>query len=346
VILVDENGPTAKTVTEFRRLVLEEKVEAVVGFTSSGNTLAIAPVADELKTLTIIHVAGTYQLEDRMGKGQYTFRTSNSQASDSVILARWVMANRPNVKSIAGIQPDYSWGRDCWENFRVAMENLQPGIKIKAELWPKLFAGEFSAEISRLLATRAEVIHTSLWGADLVTFVNQALPRGLFKQSTVLLSIGEQVLQVVKGIPDGTVALPRLTAGYFLDPDPETNPVQKEFVESFKKHSGRYPDYPAYRTYQAWAGLKAAYEKAIDILGRWPTTEEVIRAFEGLAYEVPGGTIVMREDHQAVHGGIIGVTKYSEKYGFPILVDIQRFAAEQVTPPLGMKTMDWVNTIR
>ncbi|MEE9567892.1 MAG: ABC transporter substrate-binding protein, partial [Candidatus Binatia bacterium] len=350
VIWVDEAKGTARVVTEFRRLVLDEKVDAIVGVTSSGNSLAIAPVADELKVLTIVHVAGTHQLQEkgRMGKGQYTFRTSNNQASDSVILARWVMANKPNVKSIAGIQPDYSWGRDCWGAFRIAMERLQPNIKIKAELWPKLFAGEFSAEISRLLATRADVIHTSLWGADLVTFTNQAIARGLFKQSTVLLSVGESILQLVPKVPDGTVALPRLTAGYFLDPDPKTDPAQKEFVEAFYKESGnkQYPYYAAYRTQQAWAGLKAAYEKAIDILGRWPTTEEVIKVFEGLSYEAIGGSIVMREDHQAITGGVMGITKFSKKHGFPILVDRQRFSAGQVTPPLGVATLDWVRSLK
>jgi branched-chain amino acid transport system substrate-binding protein len=324
---------------------MEEKVDAVLGYTSSGNCLAIAPIADELKTLTVFHVCGTSQLEAKMGKGGYSFRTSNDQVSDSVLLAKWAAKNRPNVKTIASIQPDYSWGRDCWGAFKIAMQNLKPEIKVKAELWPKLFAGEFSAEISRLLATRADVIHTSLWGGDLITFVKQAMPRGLFKQSTVLLSVGEQILQTVR-VPDGTVALPRLTAGYFLDPDSETDPLQKEYVDGYKKRYDFYPDYPAYRAYQAWAGLKAAYEKAIDIVGGWPTTEQVISAFENLTYQVPGGNAYMREDHQVITGGIIGVTKYSEKYGFPILVDRQRFAAEDVSHPFGMDPMEWVKTIK
>jgi branched-chain amino acid transport system substrate-binding protein len=146
---------------------------------------------------------------------------------------------------------------------------------------------------------------------------------------------------------DGVVALPRLTAGYFLDPDPATDPEQKAYVEGYRQFSGgRYPDYASYRAYQAWAGLKAAYEKAIDILGRWPTTEEVARAFEGLAYQVPGGTVVMRPDHQAITGGVMGVTQMSEKYGFPILVDRVRFSAEEITPPFGVKSYDWLKTLK
>ncbi|MFQ5917699.1 MAG: ABC transporter substrate-binding protein [Candidatus Binatia bacterium] len=352
LVIVDEAGGAKRIVTEFRRLVLEEKVDAVVGITSSASCLAIAPVAEELKTLTVIHICGTHRLTEDFDL-KYTFRTSNNQASDSVILARYVMSVKPDLKSIAGINDDYAWGRDSWGTFEAALQKLRsnagmPPVKVKTTLWPKPLAGEYSAEISKLLATRADVIHSSFWGGHLISFIKQASPRGLFKQSMVLLSTGESVLQDVKGIiSDGVVALPRLTAGYFLDPDPATDPVQKAYVEGFRKVSGgRYPDYPSYRAYQAWAGLKAAYEKAIDILGRWPTTEEVARAFEGLAYQVPGGTVVMRPDHQAITPGIIGVTKMSKKYGFAVLVNRMSFSAQEITPPFGMKTYDWVKTIK
>ena len=92
--------------------------------------------------------------------------------------------------------------------------------------------------------------------------------------------------------------------------------------------------------------MKGAYEKAIAQTGRWPSTEEVIKAFEGLTWETPSGTITMRADHQAVHGGLIGVTKYSKKYGFSVLDKIKRLRAADITPPFGMKTMDWVGTIK
>jgi branched-chain amino acid transport system substrate-binding protein len=352
VVILDENGGAKKQVTEFRRLVLEEKVDAVVGYTSSANCLAIAPVAEELETLTVVHICGTHRLTEDLDL-KYTFRTSDNQASDSVILARYIMKTKPDIKTVAAINDDYAWGRDSWGTFIDALQRLRsnagmPPVEVKTTLWPKPLAGEYSAEISKLLMARADVVHSSFWGGHLVSFIKQAAPRGLFKQSMVLLSTGESVLQDVKGIMgDGVVALPRLTSGYFLDPDPETDPEQKAFVEGYHKLSGgRYPDYPAYRAYQAWAGLKAAYEKAIDILGRWPTTEEVAKTFEGLSYEVPGGTVVMRADHQAITPGLIGVTKMSDKYGFPILVDRVKISPEEITPPFGVKTYDWLKTLK
>ena len=343
LVVVDEGGGPKKQVSELRRLVLDEKVDAVVGYTSSGNCLAIAPVAEKLKILTVVHVCGTHRLTED-NKLKYVFRTAANQAADSVSLARHALKLNPNIKTIAGANEDYAWGRDSWEAFKVAMLQLKPDVKVVATLWTKFQAGEYSAEISRLLAARPDVIHSSFWGGGLITFVKQAAPRGLFDQSLVLLSTGEQVLQNVgRTMPNGVVAAPRATGGYFVN---ASSAMDKEFVEGVYKHNKRYPDYPAYRTYMAWGGLKGAYEKAIEQQGRWPTTEEVIKAFEGLTWESPAGTVTMRSDHQAVHGGMVGVTKYSKKYGFAILDQIKELKAEEINPPLGMKTMDWVRSLK
>ena len=343
LILMDEGGGPKKQVAELRRLVLDEKVDAVVGYTSSGNCLAIAPVAEELKILTVVHICGTHRLTED-NKLKYVFRTSANQAADSVTLARYALSVNPNIKTIAGANEDYAWGRDSWEAFKLAMLQLKPDVKVVAELWTKFQAGEYSAEISNLLAKKPDVVHSSFWGGGLITFIKQAAPRGLFGQSLVVLSTGEQVLQNVgKTIPDGVVAAPRATGGYFAQP---TSAMEKEFVAGVYKKNKRYPDYPAYRTYQAWSGLKGAYEKAIDATGRWPSTEEVIKAFESLSWNTPSGKITMRADHQAVHGGMVGVTKYSEKYGFAVLEKMVRHKATDINPPLGMKTMDWVKSIK
>jgi branched-chain amino acid transport system substrate-binding protein len=344
--IVDEAGGPDKQVTEFRRLVLDEKVHAVVGYTSSANCLAIAPVAEELKMLTVVHICGTRRLtEDK--PLHYVFRTSNHQAADSVMLARYVLKVKPDVKTIAGANEDYAWGRDSWDDFKGAMLRLKPDVKVVAQLWTKIQAGEYSAEISKLLAADPDVVHSTFWAAGLITFVKQAAPRGLFKDSLVALSVAEQSLQdLKKEMPDGVIVAPRATPGYFLYPDPDTNPLQKEFVEGIKARYGRYPEYAYHRTYQALAGLKAAYEKAIDQGGgRWPNTDAVIKAFEGLTWQTPHGPMTMRSDHQAVHGGIVGLTKFNPRYGFSTMERVATFRAEEIMPPVGVKSPDWISKL-
>jgi len=344
----DESGGPAKMVTEFRRLVMEEKVNAVVGYTSSADVLALAPVSEELKTLTVIAIPGTHRLFEEH-KLNYMFRANSSQAADSVMLARYVLKLKPNLKSIAGINEDYAFGRDNWGDFRDAMKALKPDVEIKAELWTKFQSLENSAEISKLLAAKAEVIHSSFWAGGLISFIKQAAPRGLFKQSVAVLSCGTQIDQYIKkDMPDGLVICPRARPSYFIIPDPEKDPMQKEFVEGFRKHTnGLIPCHSAYSNYYAIAGMKAAYEKAISQAGgRWPTTEEVITAFRGLTWKMPGGDIHMREDNQTIHDGVVGITKMSEKYGMAVMEKRDRFPAKTITPPLGMKTADWMKTLK
>jgi len=161
LIVVDEGGGPKKQVSELRRLVLDEKVDAVVGYTSSGNCLAIAPVAEELKILTVVHVCGTHRLTED-NKLKYVFRTALNQAADSVSLARYALAMKPDIKTIAGAQDDYAWGRDSWETFKIAMQQLKPDVEVVAELWTKFQAGEYSAEISRLLAAKPDLTQGKL----------------------------------------------------------------------------------------------------------------------------------------------------------------------------------------
>ena len=49
-LYVDEAGSSADKVAEYRRLVQDEKITIAIGYTSSANCLAVAPLADELKT--------------------------------------------------------------------------------------------------------------------------------------------------------------------------------------------------------------------------------------------------------------------------------------------------------
>ncbi len=342
-IYIDEAGGADKQVSEFRRLALDEKVDLVIGYISSADCLAVSPVAEEMKVLTVLFDCGTNRIfEDR--KYKYVFRTKAHQVLDSVAAAKYVLDLKPGLKTIAGINQDYAWGRDSWGTFKQAMQKLKPDVQVVVELWPKLFAGEYTAEISRLLAAKPDVIHSSFWNGDVLAFTKQAAPRGLFSQSLVVFSAGEHMLQDLgKDVPDG-VAIGARGDHWFLHNS--NDPLHKEFVEGYRAKYGRYPIYPSYHMYQAVAGVKAAFEKAIkDGGGRWPNLDAVIKAFEGIEYRVPPGrTMTIRGDHNGIEPAIMGLTKHTPQYPFAILDKIRVFPAAEVNPPLGVKTNDWIDS--
>ena len=130
MVILDEAGSTTTQVTEFRNLVQRQNVDLVVGYVSSGNCLAIAPVAEELKKLTNFFDCGTPRIfEDASYK--YVFRTSPTATMDSVGAALYVKDAKPNAKSIAGLNQNYAWGQDSWGDFELAMKVLVPNIEVK-----------------------------------------------------------------------------------------------------------------------------------------------------------------------------------------------------------------------
>ncbi len=344
-MIVDEAGGVEKQVTELRRLVMEEKVDAVVGYLSSADCLGVAPVADELRTLTLYGGCGTSQLFER-AQYKYVFRPVNYEGSENVAAALYALSIKPDLETIAGVNQDYAWGRDSWETFRRAMLKLKPNVRVVEALWPKLGAVDFSTEISKVLAVKADVVHNSLWAGFLDSFIKQAVPRRVFEQSLVVSIVGERsLLTARKDMPRGAIVGGR--GGYlpYIWPDPK-NPEAKNFYDAYEAKFGEFPIADAFYMAQNVLALKAAYEKAIDKLGRWPTVDEVIKALEFLEFDSLGIHVSMdlANGHQATHPQVFGITgsKRHPKWGFPLLENVQFFPAKRVNPPPGAKHLDWI----
>jgi len=339
VVFVDEAGGTTKQVTEYRNLVQRQEVDAVIGYISSGDCLAVAPVAEELQTLTVFFDCGTPRIfEDASYK--YVFRTSSHAAMDNVAAALYVAETMPKAKKIAGINQNYAWGQDSWSDFEAAMKALKPDVEITTSQMPKLLAGQYGAEISALMAGSPDIIHSSFWGGDLDAFVLQAVPRGALKKSTAVLTCGETATHKLAGqIPDGTIIGARGPHGVYA-PD---NALNRWFRVAYQDRFGLFPNYPAYHMSQAILGLKSAYEKAQGG-GAAPARDAVIAAFEKLTFETPSGTIRMAlgKGHQAIEPTAYGRAKTVG--GKLTFVDVRQYPAERVNPPDGVKSADWIKT--
>lgn len=220
------------------------------------------------------------------------------------------------------------------------MKRLKPDVQVVTSQMPKFLAGQYGAEISALIASGADVVHSSFWGGDMEAFVLQAAPRGLFQRSKVVLTTGETGLHKLgTQIPEGTIIGARGPFGPFA-PDTELN---RWLVKAYSERHKEPPTYPAYKMSQALLGLKAAYEKAQAANGgQAPSQDQVIEAFEHLEYEGPGGTVRMAlgNGHQAVMETAYGEVKHEN--GKAVVVNVRRYTAEQVNPPDGMQSAAWI----
>src|SRR6476469_10195297 len=202
---VDEAGSTAQVVTEFRNLVQRDQVDAVVGYISSGSCLAVTPVADELKALTVYFDCGTPRIFEEKPR-TYVFRASPHATMDNTGAARYLLAKKKDVTLYSGINQKYAWGQDSWRDFVGAMGVLAPKAKVEKELFPKLFAGEFGAAISTLLTSTSQALHSCFWDGDLESFIFQAQARGLDRRMPIIYTAGEASMWRLRDkMPDGSI---------------------------------------------------------------------------------------------------------------------------------------------
>ena len=339
--IIDEAGSANTVVTEFRNLVERDGMNVIVGYVSSASCLAVAPIAEQLKALTIIYACGTSRLFEGASY-EYVFRVSPHTSSDNIAAARYVLRKFPGLESYSGINQNYSWGQDAWADFSGAMKILSPSTKSQEALFPKLFSGEYGAEISTLLISGSKVVHSSFWDGDLESLIAQSAARKLPQISTLVFTVGEQVIyRNAERIPDGTIIGARGPNG-ILAPD---NGLNRWFAEAYLKRFGTPPNFPSYHMYQSLLGLKAAWEKAAsENGGARPSTEQVAAKFKYLEFQTASGLIKMAlgKGHQGIEDMPFGTYKYNREKNQPELVDIVNYAAECVNPPGETATTAWI----
>jgi branched-chain amino acid transport system substrate-binding protein len=342
LVMIDENGGATKQVQELRNAYERDQVDALVGYIGSGDCLAVAPAAEELKKFLLLMDCGTPRIFEE-NKYHYVFRSAAHGAMDNVAIARYLAKRHPKITDIGAIDQDYAWGQDSWKDFKASMAKLEPEAKTKVELWPKFGAGQYGTEISTLLQEKPSLVYSSLWGGDLQAFVLQGVPRSLFKDRLIVLSASDHVLQPLGNkMPDGVIVGARGANGQYA----EKSPINDWYVEAYKKaYPGTAPVQPQYRAAQAILGLKSAVEKAMaGNGGKKPGTEELVTAMTGIEWDAPSGHIKMAlgDGHQAIQSNAVGRTQWDNETKSVRLVDIERFAAECVNPPPGIKSEEWI----
>jgi branched-chain amino acid transport system substrate-binding protein len=346
-IFIDEGLGADRLLSEYRRVVQEEGAKVMLAAISSGSCLSLAPVAEDLKVLNLLWDCSTERVLEEH-RYRYVARTLGNSTSEVAATVLHLLRVRPDFKTIAVINQDYAWGRDSWVLFMNMLRALKPDVQVVAELFPRFGATDFSSEISRLQALSPDVVFNASWGGDLDTFVRQGSQRGLFRNRTTwVMPLAESSLERVgKAMPDGVIVGMR-GDHYFLHPDWKDDPKHKAFVQKYRNKTGQYPIYPAYHAVAAVQGLVDAYKAALKTTaGRWPSPEQVSDAMRTLEFRGLTSPVKMREDGQGLADQMLGVSKMTSAYPFPVIDKLTVYPAAVVQNPAGTKGVEWVKTAK
>ncbi len=344
-LVIDEETTGKDTAERFKRLVLQEKVDCVQGIVSTGTSLAVAPVAEEMKSLLILWDGTTQNgVKDTMPDAEYVFKSTDNECEAVMSSLLTVKYYKGQFKKIAGINPDYSYGRNNWEAFKQILTRYGIEFQVVAEQWPKVgsTASDLTAHVDMLKAAKPDLIFSSMLFADLPIFMSQAHATGLLDHVKFVLPAGTwQISQLNKSfVPEGTIL--GWNTLYFANP--KASKLQKEFVSYYFDRYKEAPHWEADRAYFAFSAYKAGVERAHKAKGGWPSVKDIIAAIPGKEIEGLGGKGRFREDKIAEQVFYQGLSTNKNNYSFPTMSTFDSFPASELQKPSGDDFWDWIKT--
>lgn len=272
------------------KLYADDKVDLVVGGTSSAAALAMLPVAAEFKKIYLVEPAVADSITGEHWN-RYIFRTGRNSGQDAI--ANALAVAKPGVH-IATIAQDYAFGRDGVAAYKAAAEKL--GAKVVAEEYTPTAATDFTAPIQRIIAALKDRTGPKyvfvIWAGRGGPFP-QLVANRLDKHGITLTS-GGNVLDALKAMK--AQGLEGMVGGAYYYYELPKNPVNDWLVREHQKRHNAPPDFFTAGGFAAAMAVVAAIQKA-----GGTDTEKLIAAMEGMEFQTPKGRMVFRkEDHQAL----------------------------------------------
>ena len=342
-LVVEEESSPKDTVERFRKLALQDKVDAISGAVSTGVGLALGPVAEEMKTIWLAWDATTQKgVDETMPKPKYSFRSCDNECE--AVMASILAARRwkGQFKTVAGINPDYSYGRDNWAAFLAIMKKFGIQVQVVSELWPKLGATDFTSHVAALQQAKPDLIFSCFWAGDTPIFVKQAHGAGLTRATKLVLTTGGGVHETLKKefTPEGAI----LGYNCFYFDYASATPLQKEFVRWHQDKFKEWPNYESDHGYFTIVAFKAAVERAAKAAGgKWPAQDAIIQGLEGVEVESLSGPRRYREDHIMEATFFQGTTTHKNRYDFVTIEPVETMGTKQIQKPSGVGLYDWIN---
>jgi branched-chain amino acid transport system substrate-binding protein len=343
-LVIEEETNPKDSIERLRKLVLQDKVDCVQGVVSSGVSLAMGPVAEEMKAL-VIFWDGTTQdgVKETMPNPRYVFRSTDNECEAVMGSLLAIKYWKGKFVTIAGINPDYSYGRNNFAAFQALLKKFNIEVKVVADQWPKVGTLDLTSHVAALKAAKPDLIFSSLLFADLPVFMKTAHGAGLMDGGTkfVFPAAGFQHTLLKKEFTPEGMVFGHNTLYFDLA---SASPLQKQFVQEYEAKYKDYPHWEADRAYFAMQVYKAGVEAAFKAKNAWPGNDDVINAMEGVKVDSLGGPGQMRKDHIAEQTFYQGLTTHKNRYDFATLGNVDTMYSDQLQKPPGADFWKWIET--
>lgn len=300
----DDQGKPEEAAVAATRLIVQDKVNVLLGEVASSRSLAMAPIADTNK-VPMISTASTNPRVTKDGDKTrpYVFRVCFIDPFQGTVMAKFARENL-KLKKVAVLRDvgnDYSVG--LADYFVAKFKEL--GGEIVSDQSFKAGDQDFKAQLTAIKNKKPELIYVPAYYTDVALIGRQARELG-FKGP---LAGGDgwdstKLFEIAQGALDGSYF-----SNHYTHENPD--PVIQNFVKKYKEAYGSVPDALAALGYDAALVAADAMSRATDLSG--PAIRDAIektKDFQGVA-----GKITLDADHNAVKSAVvIGIEKNAGKY--------------------------------
>lgn len=287
LVQLDSEADPAKAAANTNKLIVGAKVDFLSGPVHSGVAMAMAKIAREEGTMTIVSNAGANAVTREMC-GPNIFRTSFSNWQ--VCFPMGTEMARRGLKRVVSVTWNYAAGKEMIGAFREGLE--KSGGTVLKEILVPFPNVEFQANLTEIAALKPDAVFAFFAGAGAVKFVKDYAEAGV-KARIPLYGAGF--------LTDGTLGAQGTAAeGIFTTlhyADSLKLPANVRFRESFKKATSRDADVYAVQGYDTAQLLIRAMDK---VKGDTGATKALIGAMEDARFDSPRGPWRFSRSHNPV----------------------------------------------
>jgi len=302
-IVEDTQGKPDIAVTKARKLILQDKVQMIIGGLLASEGYALAPVSTAEKTLYIAPISAADDLTQRqLDKYPYFFRTGWTSSQPSHPFGQWACAQ--GYKKIDAVAADYAFGYEVVGGFQKSFEDC--GGKIIQKIWPPLGTKDFGPYIPTLKQD-ADAIFSLMVGPMALQFPKQlaaagnklsVIGGGTSYDEFVLPFMGDEVL--------GHVSALQYSAAL------ET-PRNEAFVKAYRAKYGKVPGYYSESDYTTALMIDDVMKET---KGKWPGPEQFIKLMSALKIEAPRGPVSFDDMRNPIQNIYIKKVEKKKMFGY------------------------------
>jgi branched-chain amino acid transport system substrate-binding protein len=260
LVVADTTSSESEAVNQLRRLATQEEVIGIIGPSSSGEGVAIKPVATQLQVPTMV-MASTRAIVTPVEEAEYVFK--NFPSTDLSLRAQLSFAQEQGAETVAIVGANNAYGQEPIETLPEVAGEF--GLEVVGSETFDPAATDMTAQLTTLQADNPDVI--LVWAVNPANAIIAANSQQLgmddvqFSHSPGAASFGfiETAGEAANGqYVQGTTAL-------VPDSVPEDSPqheILTQFIETYRDEYGEDPNQFAGNAWDAMALLSEALQAA------------------------------------------------------------------------------------